>query len=86
MSTDLTRFILFSQAITDQKLSVRTLPLLCQELQKHWKDVVEFLKGSLPSQEMQGSRRHAQSLEWVLIHDEFFLCRLEFFSKIVRDC
>ena len=71
--------------IVKRKLNVKTLPLVCQELLSNWATVSTYLSTSLPYQEGQGTRRHPQSPEWTILCDEYFLCRLELFTKLVRD-
>ena len=74
------------KTISSGKLTVRTLPHVCQEILRNWTCISEYLSSSLPHQEMCGVKKYPQSPEWTILLDDFFLPRLEFFYKIVRDC
>ena len=53
------------QAIRSCQLDINGLPVLCQELLRHWSKVVAFLSKSTPTQEGTGVRKQVRVL-WLL--------------------
>ena len=72
--------------MTTCQLEIAAVPTICSELIANWKSVHQYLTKIAPPKMNQGVKIKPQSLEWEIIVDDFFIIKLEFFARIVRDC
>ena len=55
----------------DGKLTVKTIPLVCQEILRNWNRISEYLSTNVPHQEMCGVKKHV-SFVLILLFLVFF--------------